>query len=155
MSVPRTADTGHVREERGFTLVELMVVVLIISILVVLALPTFLGARVRASDRATQANIRNAFAAERAYYTDTLTYTTDPVEMTAIEAAITYVDGDTPLVEGVVYLHLHPLPNEIFASAMSESGTCWYLREIDGGGAQFASDVACGVADTQTYTGVW
>jgi hypothetical protein len=36
-------------------------------------------------------------------------------------------------------------------SVMSVSGTCWYLREVDGGGAQFASDAACGVADTQTY----
>ena len=143
------------RDEHGFTLIELMVVVLIISILVVLALPTFLGARQRASDRATQANIRNAFAAERAYYTDTLTYTTDPVQMTAIEAALTYLDGDTPLAVGVVYLHLHPVPNEMFASAMSHSGTCWYLREIDGSGAQFASDSACGVADAQAYGPVW
>ena len=117
-----------------------MVVVLIIGILVALALPTFLGARARASDRATQADIRNAFAAERAYYTDTLTYTTDPGTMTAIEPAITYLDGDTPLVRDVAYLHLHPVPNEIYISAMSESGTCWYLRETDGHGAEFASD---------------
>jgi prepilin-type N-terminal cleavage/methylation domain-containing protein len=144
-----------VREERGFTLVELMVVILIIAILVVTALPTFLGTRERAANRATQADIRNAFAAERAYYTDTLTYTTDPATMTAIEAAITYLDGDTPLITGVAYLHLHPVPNEVFVSAMSVTGTCWYLREIDGGGAQFASDASCGVADTQTYTNVW
>jgi type IV pilus assembly protein PilA len=144
-----------VREEPGFTLIELMMVILVIAILIVIALPTFLGARERAWDRAAQANIRNAFAAERAYYTDTLTYTTDPVQMTAIEAAITYLDGDTPLVEGVVYLHLHPIPNEIFVSARSSSGTCLYLREIDGGGTQFAIDIACGVADTQVYSRAW
>ena len=143
------------RDERGFTLIELMAVILIIAVLVLLGLPAYLGTRVRTWDRAAQANIRNAFAAERAYYTDELTYTTDPATMTAIEAALTYVDGDTPLVPGVVYLHLHPGPNEIFASAMSESGTCWYLREIDGDGPQFASDPACGVADTQAFTDSW
>ena len=132
-----------------------MVVILIIGTDVVLALPTFLGARERAWDRAAQADIRNAFAAERAYYSDTLTYTTVPAEMTAIEAAITYVDGDTPLITHVAYLHHHVATNELFVSAMSSSGTCWYLREIDGGGAEFATDPACGVADVQVYTRRW
>jgi type IV pilus assembly protein PilA len=141
-----------VEDEQGFTLIELMTVILIIAVLVLLALPTFLGARERAADRAAHADIRNAFAAERAYYTDTLTYTTNPATMTAIEAAITYLDGDTPLVTGVAYLHLHPIPNEIYISAKSGSGTCFYLRETDGGGAEFATDPACAVADTQTYT---
>jgi type IV pilus assembly protein PilA len=148
-------DTGVVREERGFTIIELMTVILIIGVLLVIALPTFLGARIDAYDRAAQSDVRNAFAAEKAYYSDTLTYTTDPATMTAIEAAITYLDGDTPLVTEVAYLHLHPIPNEIFVSAMSDSGTCFYLREIDGGGARFASDAACGVADTQVYTNGW
>jgi prepilin-type N-terminal cleavage/methylation domain-containing protein len=153
--VRRTTDTGGVRDERGFTLIELMTVILIIAILIVFALPSFLGARIRAFDAAVKSDIRNAFAAEKAYYTDSQTYTTDPATMTAIEAAITYVDGDTPLVTDVVYLHLHPIPNEIFVSARSRSGTCFYLREIDGGGAAFASDAACAVADTQTYTTSW
>ena len=70
------------RDERGFTIIELMIVVMIIGILVVIALPTFLGARTRAYDRAAQSDVRNAFAAEKAFYTDDLLYTTDPATMT-------------------------------------------------------------------------
>ena len=46
--------------EAGFTLIELMVVVLLIAILIAIAIPTFLGARSRAQDRAAQSNLRNA-----------------------------------------------------------------------------------------------
>jgi len=155
MLVLQVTDTSRVRDERGFTLIELMVVVMIIGVLVTIALPTFLGTRTRAYDAAARSDIRNAFAAEKAFYSDNVTYTTDPATMTAIEAAITYLPGDTPLVTDVVYLDLDPIPNTIYVSALSESGTCLYLREIDGAGAGFASDPACGVADTQTYTRSW
>ena len=42
-----------------------MVVVLIIGILVAIALPTFLGARNRANDKAAQSGLRNALAAAK------------------------------------------------------------------------------------------
>jgi type IV pilus assembly protein PilA len=42
---------GRRSGEAGFTLIELMVVVLIIAILIAIAIPTFLGARSRAQDR--------------------------------------------------------------------------------------------------------
>ena len=141
--------------EDGFTMVELMIVVLIIGILVGIALPTLLGARTRAQDRAAQASIRIAFTAEKAYYADTLTYTTNTADMTAIEAALAYVAGDTPASVGIVYLHVHPGPNEVFVSTKSASGTCFYLREIDGAGAGFAASNGCGVTDGQTYGSTW
>ena len=62
-------------DEKGFTLIELMVVVLIIAILIAIAIPTFLGARQRAQDKQAQSNIRNALTTEKTYYVDNQAYT--------------------------------------------------------------------------------
>src|SRR5712692_5628598 len=87
-------------EEQGFTLIELMVVVVIIAILIAIAIPTFLGARTRAQDRAAQSNLRNALTAEKVYYTDAQYYVTDSTGLiTAIEPSLSYaavVSGTNP-----------------------------------------------------------
>ena len=56
--------------EEGFTLIELMVVVLIIAILIAIAIPTFLGAQDRARDRAAQSDIRNSLTAAKSIASD-------------------------------------------------------------------------------------
>src|SRR5438067_8072275 len=83
--------------DEGFTLIELMVVVLIIAILIAIAIPTFLGARKRAQDRAAQSNLRNALTAEKTYYTDKQVYTADVTatgDLKSIEPSLNYVAGD-------------------------------------------------------------
>ena len=62
-------------EEDGFTLIELMVVVMILAILIVMGLPTFLGVRARFQDRAAQTDLRNAVLSARILYTDNATFT--------------------------------------------------------------------------------
>lgn len=60
--------------ESGFTLIELMVVLLIIAILLAIAIPTFLGVSGSARDRAAQSNLTNALTEAIAYYEDGQTY---------------------------------------------------------------------------------
>src|SRR5438270_4398803 len=70
-------------DEGGFTLIELMVVVLIIAILIAIAIPTFLGARQRAQDKQAQSNIRNALTTEKTYYVDNQAYTSTAANRSA------------------------------------------------------------------------
>ena len=58
------------QNEGGFTLIELMVVVLIIAILLAIAIPTFLGSQNKAKDRSAQSALRNTVTAAKTIYTD-------------------------------------------------------------------------------------
>lgn len=81
-------------EEDGFTLIELMVVILIIAILMAIAIPTYLGARNRADDRAAQSDLRNALTAEETVYSNgSQTFSSSTTELSSAEANLTWETG--------------------------------------------------------------
>jgi len=62
------------KEESGFTLIELLIVLVIIGILLAIAVPSYLGFKVRAEKSAAQSNVRAAIPSAEAFYADNGTY---------------------------------------------------------------------------------
>jgi type IV pilus assembly protein PilA len=117
--------------EEGFTLIELMVVVLIIAILIAIAIPTFLGARSRAQDRAAQSDLRNGLTAEKTFYTDNETYTGDTTVLQGIEPSLQW-NAAKPRVSVMGPADAVNLADAsvICLSATSKSGTVFSLADV-------------------------
>src|SRR5213080_3965321 len=62
------------RDQAGFTLVELLVVILIIGILAAIAIPSFLNQKGKGEDAAAKSSAREASTAMETYYTDKGSY---------------------------------------------------------------------------------
>ena len=139
-------------------------VVLIIAVLLGIAIPTYLTARERANDRATQANVRNAFTATRIYYNDELSYTEDPAEMQVLEPSVTWtngaLDGSSP--DRSVKITVYDVPSlgqTVVVAGRTATGRCYYLRDVMGGslaGTYYTADVSgaasCPDPDPMTIT---
>ncbi|MFT7646910.1 MAG: type IV pilus assembly protein PilA [Candidatus Poriferisodalaceae bacterium] len=147
------------KDEGGFTLIELMVVVLIIAILVAIAVPTFMGARTRAQDRSAQSTARNALTTARVLFTDDGDYGTNigagealAARMASIDGGLTFqatasTDASEVSMSGTDSADADTDYDVVFIAVLSDSGTCYMMQDNNnpldttatGGGVSYGS----------------
>jgi type IV pilus assembly protein PilA len=123
---------SRLNKDEGFTLIELMVVVLIIAILVAIAIPTFLGQRKNAQDSAAKSNVRNALATEKAYFSVNQEFSDDIDELAAIEPNLFKTNGTDGAADPVTATVATVSGTDVAVCLVQQSDSGTYFAVWDG-----------------------
>lgn len=135
------------KSEQGFSMIELMMVVVVISILLLIAIPTFVGARKPAEDRHAQTILKTSLVAARTGSADTGDYAwvTLPLLQNE-ETSVLYVAGAAPALatqnEVSVATGVHLGDTYVILSSRSASGSCFAALTLTSGATQYQTTVA-------------
>ena len=89
------------RREKGFTLIELMIVVAIIGILAAIAIPNFLKFQARTRQSEAKANLKAIFTSKKSWFAERNTYACDWCGWSPEKGYVyNYYNGNTSITDG-------------------------------------------------------
>jgi type IV pilus assembly protein PilA len=124
--------------EAGFTLIELMVVLLIMAILLAIAIPTFLGVKSGAQDRSIQSDLTNAMTSAEAGYASGGSFVTAASEVVALSSYEPNISFETGVAaDGGTHpnnlsVNTSSDGQQLLLVGYSQSGTCWAAEDNEG-----------------------
>ena len=137
-------------EEEGFTLIELMVVVLIMGILMAIAIPTFLSTRGSANDASAKSNATNAYTNEKSFYAANVFFTPALAPDQGGSSLDSTLPWGTGLGQVAAYTDVATSPQNLLVVAGSQSGDCFYIADMETSGGNGAAYI--GYAETTGAT---
>jgi len=117
----------HLRNSKGFTLIELMIVVVIIGILAALAIPRFTQASARAKEKEADGILKQIYTLQNAYLANNGTYANN-------ETALMTVGWDSNTTNGLKNYSAPTIAQSQFPLTMTKTGTGYCNRVIDSNG---------------------
>ena len=135
----------RLNEEEGFTLIELMVVLVNIAVLIALSTVAFTGTMSRARDSAAQHGAVRGIETGRIVYSDHASYTfaTAPA-LTTAEPNLTFVVSGTPSSgsNNLSVDNSDPTGATLIIASWSPAGNCFYIRDAVTTGVTYAKALA-------------